>query len=64
MTADAIVVFDRSLAAEPAFRAKRAGRLASGMRFRAARLDACPAGDRGCATRPTRAPRPSGSGKV
>jgi threonine aldolase len=40
MTADAIVVFDRSLTAELAFRAKRAGQLASKMRFHAAQLDA------------------------
>ncbi|MFF3332953.1 threonine aldolase family protein [Streptomyces sp. NPDC002888] len=40
MTADAIVVFDPSLTAELAFRAKRAGQLASKMRFHAAQLDA------------------------
>ncbi|MFE2064515.1 threonine aldolase family protein [Streptomyces sp. NPDC059467] len=40
MTADAIVVFDRSLTPELAFRAKRAGQLASKMRFHAAQLDA------------------------
>ncbi|MBG0857415.1 low specificity L-threonine aldolase [Streptomyces spinoverrucosus] len=40
MTADAIVVFDRSLTAELAFRAKRAGQLAAKMRFHAAQLDA------------------------
>ncbi|WP_409467831.1 threonine aldolase family protein [Streptomyces sp. HC307] len=40
MTADAIVVFDRSRSAELAFRAKRAGQLASKMRFHAAQLDA------------------------
>ncbi|MFI6374395.1 threonine aldolase family protein [Streptomyces sp. NPDC050546] len=40
MTADAIVVFDRSLTAELAFRAKRAGQLASKMRFHAAQLEA------------------------
>ncbi|MEU1515209.1 low specificity L-threonine aldolase [Streptomyces sp. NPDC005811] len=40
MTADAIVVFDRSLTAELTFRAKRAGQLASKMRFHAAQLDA------------------------
>ena len=40
MTADAIVVFDRSLTAELSFRAKRAGQLASKMRFHAAQLDA------------------------
>lgn len=40
MTADAIVVFDRSLTAELAFRAKRAGQLASKARFHAAQLDA------------------------
>lgn len=40
MTADAIVVFDRSLSAELAFRAKRAGQLAAKMRFHAAQLDA------------------------
>ncbi|MER6961212.1 low specificity L-threonine aldolase [Streptomyces sp. NPDC000618] len=40
MTADAIVVFDRSRTAELSFRAKRAGQLASKMRFHAAQLDA------------------------
>ncbi|MGW1887826.1 threonine aldolase family protein [Streptomyces sp. NPDC001970] len=40
MTADAIVVFDRSLTAELSFRAKRAGQLAAKMRFHAAQLDA------------------------
>ncbi|MGW3565764.1 threonine aldolase family protein [Streptomyces sp. NPDC000941] len=40
MTADAIVVFDRSLTPELAFRAKRAGQLASKMRFHAAQLAA------------------------
>ncbi|MEU1517449.1 low specificity L-threonine aldolase [Streptomyces sp. NPDC005811] len=40
MTADAIVVFDRSLTPELSFRAKRAGQLASKMRFHAAQLDA------------------------
>ncbi|MEU2284524.1 low specificity L-threonine aldolase [Streptomyces sp. NPDC013178] len=40
MTADAIVVFDRSLTAELAFRAKRAGQLTSKMRFQAAQMDA------------------------
>ncbi|MGX1560971.1 threonine aldolase family protein [Streptomyces sp. NPDC055506] len=40
MTADAIVVFDRSLTAELAFRAKRAGQLASKMRFHAAQFEA------------------------
>ncbi|MFF3488627.1 threonine aldolase family protein [Streptomyces sp. NPDC002701] len=40
MTAEAIVVFDRSLTAELSFRAKRAGQLASKMRFHAAQLDA------------------------
>ncbi|GGN44493.1 L-threonine aldolase [Streptomyces fuscichromogenes] len=40
MTADAIVVFDRSLTPELAFRAKRAGQLASKMRFQAAQFDA------------------------
>jgi threonine aldolase len=40
MTADAIVVFDPSLTSELAFRAKRAGQLASKMRFHAAQLDA------------------------
>lgn len=41
MTADAIVVFDRSLSDELAFRAKRGGQLSSKMRFQAAQLDAC-----------------------
>ncbi|WP_133915138.1 threonine aldolase family protein [Streptomyces sp. NBC_00582] len=40
MTADAIVVFDRSLTPELSFRAKRAGQLAAKMRFHAAQLDA------------------------
>ncbi|MET3937107.1 low specificity L-threonine aldolase [Arthrobacter sp. OAP107] len=40
MTADAIVTFDPELATELAFRAKRAGQLASKMRFHAAQLDA------------------------
>lgn len=40
MTADAIVSFDPALAAELAFRSKRAGQLASRMRFHAAQLDA------------------------
>jgi threonine aldolase len=40
MTADAIVVFDRSLTSELAFRAKRAGQLASKVRFHAAQFDA------------------------
>jgi threonine aldolase len=40
MTADAIVVFDRTLTTELAFRAKRAGQLASKMRFHAAQFDA------------------------
>ncbi|MFI1413393.1 threonine aldolase family protein [Streptomyces sp. NPDC020707] len=40
MTAEAIVVFDRSLTPELSFRAKRAGQLASKMRFHAAQLDA------------------------
>ncbi|WP_413760247.1 threonine aldolase family protein [Streptomyces sp. MMBL 11-3] len=40
MTAEAIVVFDRSLTAELSFRAKRAGQLASKMRFHAAQLEA------------------------
>ncbi|WP_062645765.1 threonine aldolase family protein [Streptomyces maremycinicus] len=40
MTADAIVVFDRSLTPELSFRAKRAGQLASKMRFHTAQLDA------------------------
>jgi len=45
MTADAIVVFDRSLTAELGFRAKRAGQLAAKMRFAAAQLDAYLADD-------------------
>jgi len=40
MTADAIVSFDPALAAELAFRAKRAGQLASKMRFNTAQIDA------------------------
>ncbi|MFC9504167.1 threonine aldolase family protein [Streptomyces sp. NPDC057002] len=40
MTADAIVVFARSLTAELAFRAKRAGQLASKTRFHAAQFEA------------------------
>nr|WTB31327.1 low specificity L-threonine aldolase [Streptomyces sp. NBC_00830] len=40
MTADAIISFDPALATELAFRAKRAGQLASKMRFHAAQLDA------------------------
>ncbi|MFT9472851.1 threonine aldolase family protein [Streptomyces sp. Mo3] len=40
MTADAIVSFDPELATELGFRAKRAGQLASKMRFHAAQLDA------------------------
>jgi threonine aldolase len=40
MTADAIVSFDPALATEIAFRAKRAGQLASKMRFHTAQLDA------------------------
>ncbi|MFF5184207.1 threonine aldolase family protein [Streptomyces sp. NPDC000345] len=40
MTADAIVVFDRSLTPELTFRTKRAGQLAAKMRFHAAQLDA------------------------
>ncbi|MHB9864191.1 threonine aldolase family protein [Streptomyces sp. YIM S03343] len=40
MTADAIVSFDPALASELAFRSKRAGQLASKMRFHAAQLDA------------------------
>jgi threonine aldolase len=44
MTADAIVVFDRSLTRELAFRAKRAGQLTSKMRFQSAQLDAYLAG--------------------
>jgi threonine aldolase len=45
MTADAIVVFDRSLTTELSFRAKRAGHLAAKMRFAAAQLDAYLADD-------------------
>jgi threonine aldolase len=40
ITADAIVVFERSLTSELNFRAKRAGQLAAKMRFAAAQLDA------------------------
>ena len=40
MTADAIVSFDPALATELAFRAKRAGQLASKMRFHAVQIDA------------------------
>lgn len=40
MTADAIVVFDRSLTPELAFRAKRSGQLASKSRYNGAQLDA------------------------
>ncbi|WP_075736928.1 threonine aldolase family protein [Streptomyces acidiscabies] len=40
MTADAIVVFDRSLTPELSFRGKRAGQLTAKMRFQAAQLDA------------------------
>jgi threonine aldolase len=40
MTADAVVSFDPALATELAFRAKRAGQLASKMRFHTAQLDA------------------------
>jgi threonine aldolase len=40
MTADTIVVFDRSLTPELSFRAKRAGQLAAKMRFQAAQIDA------------------------
>ncbi|MHC5903197.1 threonine aldolase family protein [Streptomyces sp. S6] len=40
MTADAIVVFDRSLTPQLAFRGKRAGQLTAKMRFQAAQLDA------------------------
>jgi len=40
MTADAIVVFDRSLTSQLAFRAKRAGQLTAKMRFQSAQLDA------------------------
>jgi threonine aldolase len=45
LTADAIVVFDRSLTTELSFRAKRAGQLAAKMRFAAAQLDAYLADD-------------------
>jgi threonine aldolase len=45
MTADAIVVFDRSITTELSFRAKRAGQLAAKMRFAAAQLDAYLADD-------------------
>ncbi len=45
ITADAIVVFERSLTTELNFRAKRAGQLASKMRFAAAQLDAYLADD-------------------
>jgi threonine aldolase len=40
MNAEAVVVFDRSRTAELRFRQKRAGQLASKMRFQAAQLDA------------------------
>ncbi|MFD4573380.1 threonine aldolase family protein [Streptomyces sp. NPDC058417] len=40
MTADAVVVFDRSLTPELTFRAKRAGQLAAKARFQSAQLDA------------------------
>jgi threonine aldolase len=40
MTADAIVSFDPALATELAFRTKRAGQLASKMRFHTAQIDA------------------------
>ena len=40
MTADAILSFDPALATELAFRAKRAGQLASKMRFHAVQIDA------------------------
>jgi threonine aldolase len=40
MTADAIVVFNRTLTPELSFRAKRAGQLTSKMRFQSAQLDA------------------------
>ncbi|MFI8348254.1 threonine aldolase family protein [Streptomyces sp. NPDC085596] len=40
MTADVIVSFDPALAAELAFRVKRAGQLASKMRFHTAQIDA------------------------
>jgi threonine aldolase len=45
ITADAIVVFKRSLTTELSFRAKRAGQLAAKMRFAAAQLDAYLADD-------------------
>lgn len=45
ITADAIVVFDRSVTIELSFRAKRAGQLAAKMRFAAAQLDAYLADD-------------------
>jgi threonine aldolase len=45
ITADAIVVFDRSLTTELSFMAKRAGQLAAKMRFAAAQLDAYLADD-------------------
>jgi threonine aldolase len=45
ITADAIVVFDRSLTTELSFRVKRAGQLAAKMRFAAAQLDAYLADD-------------------
>jgi threonine aldolase len=45
MTADAIVVFDRSLTTELSFRVKRAGHLAAKARFAAAQLDAYLADD-------------------
>jgi threonine aldolase len=40
MTADALVVFDRSLTGQLEFRTKRAGQLTAKMRFQAAQLDA------------------------
>jgi threonine aldolase len=45
MTTDALVVFDRTLTRQLEFRAKRAGQLASKMRFHAAQLDAYLADD-------------------
>jgi threonine aldolase len=45
ITADAIVVFDRSVTTALSFRAKRAGQLAAKMRFAAAQLDAYLADD-------------------
>jgi threonine aldolase len=45
ITADAIVVFKRSVTTELSFRAKRAGQLAAKMRFAAAQLDAYLADD-------------------